>query len=68
MKCVICPGATDARHVRRQGIPAINFSPILETPMLLHAHNERIHIDMYKQGIDIIEKVLEAIANVPWNI
>ncbi|XP_035428662.2 aminoacylase-1-like [Spodoptera frugiperda] len=65
MKCVICPGATDARHVRRQGIPAINFSPILETPMLLHAHNERIHIDMYKQGIDIIEKVLEAIANVP---
>ncbi|XP_022816505.1 aminoacylase-1-like [Spodoptera litura] len=65
IKCVICPGATDARHVRRQGIPAINFSPILETPMLLHAHNERIHVDMYKKGIDIFENVLVAIANVP---
>ncbi|CAH1644523.1 unnamed protein product [Spodoptera littoralis] len=65
IKCVICPGATDARHVRRQGIPAINFSPILETPMLLHAHNERIHVNMYKKGIVIFENVLVAIANVP---
>ncbi|KAF9411737.1 hypothetical protein HW555_009528 [Spodoptera exigua] len=65
IKCLICPGATDARHIRRQGIPAINFSPIMDTPMLLHAHNERIHIDVFKKGIDIFENVLKAVANVP---
>uniref|UniRef100_A0A2A4JVA2 N-acyl-aliphatic-L-amino acid amidohydrolase n=1 Tax=Heliothis virescens TaxID=7102 RepID=A0A2A4JVA2_HELVI len=64
VKCVICPGATDARYVRAQGIPAINFSPIMNSPMLLHAHDEKIHVDVFKKGIDVIEKVVEAVANV----
>lgn len=57
-------GASDMRHVRRQGIPAINFSPLMDTPILVHDHDEKIHIDIYKKGIDIIEKVVEAVANV----
>lgn len=62
--CNVCPGTTDARFVRQQGIPVINFSPILNSPVLLHAHDERIHVDVFRQGIDIMEKVVEAVANI----
>ncbi|KAL0840110.1 hypothetical protein ABMA28_015418 [Loxostege sticticalis] len=62
--CMICPGATDARYVRKQGIPAIGFSPIVNTPRLLHAHDERIHVDEYRRGVRVMEKVLSAVANV----
>ena len=63
VRCVTCPGATDIRYVRRQGVPGISFSPLMDTPMLLHAHNERIHVDVFKTGIDVMEKVVEAVAN-----
>lgn len=33
-------GATDARYFRARGVPAIGFSPIANTPILLHDHNE----------------------------
>ncbi|XP_028162365.1 aminoacylase-1-like isoform X2 [Ostrinia furnacalis] len=64
MNCTICPGATDARFVRNQGIPVISFSPIINTPRLLHAHDERIHVDEYRRGISVMEKILTAVANV----
>ncbi|KAI8429189.1 hypothetical protein MSG28_007726 [Choristoneura fumiferana] len=64
INCVICPGTTDAIYVRQQGIPVISFSPILNTTPLLHAHDEMIHVDVFKQGIDIMEKTVQAIANV----
>ncbi|CAG4941322.1 unnamed protein product [Parnassius apollo] len=62
INCVICPGTTDARYIRRQGISAIGFTPIRNTPLLLHAHNERLHVDEFKKGIDVMEKVLQAVA------
>ena len=37
-------GTTDARYFRVRGVPAIGFSPIANTPILIHDHNEvRIH-------------------------
>ena len=36
----IFPASTDARYFRRQGFPAIGFSPMTNTPILLHDHNE----------------------------
>ncbi|XP_074286327.1 uncharacterized protein LOC141611638 isoform X2 [Silene latifolia] len=36
----IFPGGTDANFFRQQGIPAIGFSPIANTPSLAHGHNE----------------------------
>eukprot|EP00252_Welwitschia_mirabilis_P014451 TRINITY_DN3174_c0_g1_i2.p1 TRINITY_DN3174_c0_g1~~TRINITY_DN3174_c0_g1_i2.p1 ORF type:complete len:418 (+),score=62.69 TRINITY_DN3174_c0_g1_i2:91-1344(+) len=36
----IFPAATDARYVRKLGIPAFGFSPMANTPILLHDHNE----------------------------
>ncbi|KAM3961581.1 aminoacylase-1 [Aphomia sociella] len=64
IRCIVCPGATDARYVRKQGVPAIGLSPLLNTPILLHAHDERIHVEVYKTGIDIMEKIILAIANI----
>ena len=36
----ILSGSTDARYIRAKGIPAFGFSPIANTPILLHDHNE----------------------------
>lgn len=36
----IFPASTDARYFRLLGLPAISFSPMANTPILLHDHNE----------------------------
>ena len=36
----IFPASTDARNFRELGIPAFGFSPMANTPILLHDHNE----------------------------
>lgn len=36
----IFPAATDSRYVRQEGIIAFGFSPMANTPILLHDHNE----------------------------
>lgn len=39
-KMEIFPASTDARYFRLRGLPAIGFSPMANTPILLHDHNE----------------------------
>ncbi|XP_041982810.1 aminoacylase-1A-like [Aricia agestis] len=60
----IFPGATDSRYVRRVGIPALGFSPMNNTPVLLHDHDEFLHAHVYLRGIDIYTKLIPAVANV----
>lgn len=36
----IFAASTDARYFRELGIPAFGFSPMANTPILLHDHNE----------------------------
>jgi aminoacylase len=36
----ILASTTDARYLRQLGIPALGFSPMTNTPILLHDHNE----------------------------
>lgn len=46
----ILASTTDARFIRQFGIPALGFSPMANTPILLHEHNEVqfwIHILSY---------------------
>ena len=38
----IFPASTDARYFRERGLPAIGFSPMTNTPILLHDHDEVI--------------------------
>lgn len=60
----VFPGGTDSRFLREAGIPAIGFSPINNTPVLLHDHEEFLRADTYLKGVDIYKKVIPALANV----
>ncbi|TMW63755.1 hypothetical protein Poli38472_002696 [Pythium oligandrum] len=53
----VFPAATDSRYVRKLGIPALGFSPMSNTEVLLHEHNERLHKDTFLRGIDVYEAV-----------
>eukprot|EP01116_Phalansterium_solitarium_P018824 TRINITY_DN510_c1_g1_i1.p1 TRINITY_DN510_c1_g1~~TRINITY_DN510_c1_g1_i1.p1 ORF type:complete len:410 (+),score=169.18 TRINITY_DN510_c1_g1_i1:50-1279(+) len=59
----IFPAATDSRYIRDLGIPAFGFSPINNTPILLHDHNEFINERTFERGIDILVAVVRALAS-----
>ncbi|CAH1433464.1 unnamed protein product [Lactuca virosa] len=59
----IFPASTDARYFRMKGIPAIGFSPMANTPILLHDHNEFLNKEEYLKGIDVYESILKAFAS-----
>ncbi|XP_050364704.1 uncharacterized protein LOC126783302 isoform X1 [Argentina anserina] len=56
----IFPASTDARYFRLQGLPAIGFSPMANTPILLHDHNEFLNKDEYLKGINIYESIIKS--------
>ncbi|XP_017848050.1 aminoacylase-1-like [Drosophila busckii] len=60
----VCPGATDSRFIRQLGVPALGFSPINRTPILIHDHDEFLRADTYLEGIQIFKKLISAVANV----
>lgn len=64
MKPQIFPGGTDSRYVRGIGLPALGFSPINNTPVLLHDHDEYLGVNTFVRGINIYCKILQKIANV----
>ena len=52
-------GATDAKHVHRMGTSCLGFSPLrvsegFPIEQLVHGHNERIPIDGYMWGIQVL--------------
>ncbi|CAL0314818.1 unnamed protein product [Lupinus luteus] len=59
----VFPASTDARYFRIRGLPAIGFSPMANTPILLHDHNEFLHKDEYLKGIEIYESIIKAYAS-----
>ncbi|CAF0741611.1 unnamed protein product [Adineta steineri] len=67
MKCktnwTVFPAATDGRYLRGEGYPAIGFSPMINTPILLHDHNEYLHKDVFLHGIEIYVKLIENLTN-----
>lgn len=44
-------------------IPALGFSPLLNTIPKLHDHNEYINADTYLKGIEMYKKIIPSIAN-----
>ena len=61
----IFPAATDSRFIRQLGIPAFGFSPMANTPILLHEHNEYIDEGVFLEGIEVYEAVIKALADTP---
>ncbi|XP_044734617.1 aminoacylase-1-like [Chrysoperla carnea] len=64
LKPLIFPGGTDSRYIREVGLPAIGFSPMNNTPVLLHDHDEFLNSDVFLRGIDFYEKLIPVIANI----
>ncbi|XP_059622565.1 aminoacylase-1-like [Phlebotomus argentipes] len=60
---IICPATTDSPFLREVGIPALGFSPISNTPLLIHAHDEFIFAEGYLKGIEMYQKIIHKIAN-----
>ena len=58
----IFPAGTDSRFIRELGIPALGFSPMRKTPVLLHDHDEFLHKDIFLEGIAVYEKLIPALA------
>jgi aminoacylase len=63
IKPQVFPAGTDAAYLRGVGVPAIGFSPMNNTPILLHDHNEFLQADVYLKGIEIYSRILEKVAN-----
>ena len=50
-------------RIRQIGLPALGFSPINKTPILLHDHNEFLDESVFLRGIDIYEAIIPSLAN-----
>lgn len=59
----VFPGGTDSRYVRGVGKPALGFSPMNFTPVLLHDHNEFLKADTYLRGLEIYKTIIPKLAN-----
>lgn len=64
-KLAVFPAATDSRYLRNIGCPAIGFSPMNNTPVLLHDHNEFLNSGVFLRGIDIYVELLKSLGSVP---
>lgn len=51
-------------NFRQAGIPAIGFSPMINTPKRIHDHDEFLSADTFLRGIEIYEKLIPKLANV----
>uniref|UniRef100_A0A915DBZ4 Peptidase M20 dimerisation domain-containing protein n=1 Tax=Ditylenchus dipsaci TaxID=166011 RepID=A0A915DBZ4_9BILA len=56
---------TDARYIRQLNIPAIGLSPMINTPILLHDHDEYLAENTFLKGLQLYVKIIEGLANVP---
>lgn len=59
----ILASTTDARYMRQMGIPTLGFSPMKNTPILLHDHNEFLEACVYLKGIKVYESVISSLSS-----
>lgn len=60
----IFPAATDSRFLREKNIPAFGFTPLNNTPILLHDHNEFVNERVFERGVEILYRVVLDVANL----
>ena len=63
----VFPAATDGRHLREKGVPIVGISPLRNTPMLLHAHDEFLSVERFLEGLRVYELLIPSLANLPWS-
>ena len=60
----VFPAGTDGRFIRRAGVPCIGFSPIRNTPILLHDNDEFIFEQGFLEGIDVYIQIIKRLCDV----
>ncbi|XP_053612358.1 aminoacylase-1-like [Plodia interpunctella] len=65
---IVPPGSTDARHVRSEGTPAFGFSPMPNTPLLLHSVDEHLNAQTFLDGINIYQQIITNLASIPGSL
>ncbi|XP_045534641.1 aminoacylase-1-like [Papilio machaon] len=58
---------SDTTYLVNTGIPAFGLFPVLNTPLLVNAVNERLSLRSYLEGIRILEVVISRLANIADN-
>jgi acetylornithine deacetylase/succinyl-diaminopimelate desuccinylase-like protein len=56
------PGGTDSRFLRRKGIPAYGFNPVIldrEELATVHADNEKLSLDNLTLGMQVMREIVE---------
>ena len=61
----IFPAGTDSRFVRAMNVPCFGFSPMRNTPILLHDHDERLAVSEFLAGIGVYEELIRDMGNAP---
>lgn len=59
----ILASTTDARFIRQMGIPTLGFSPMKNTPILLHDHNEFLKDTVYLEGIKVYVSIIKSLSS-----
>ncbi|KAJ6846852.1 putative aminoacylase-1 [Iris pallida] len=59
----ILRSTTDARFIRQMGIPTLGFSPMANTPILLHEHNEFLRDSVFLNGIKVYEHIISSLSS-----
>ncbi|KAL4036290.1 hypothetical protein IC575_005018 [Cucumis melo] len=54
---------TDARFMRQMRIPVLGFSPMINTPILLHDHNEFLSDSVFIRGIKVYESLISSLSS-----
>uniref|UniRef100_A0A914R4E7 Uncharacterized protein n=1 Tax=Parascaris equorum TaxID=6256 RepID=A0A914R4E7_PAREQ len=49
----------------RKGYRSVGFSPMNKTPTLLHDHNEYIEESVFLRGVQLYEKIIARLADLP---
>ena len=60
----IFPAATDSRFLRALGIRAFGFSPMRNSSILLHEHDEYIDSSVYIEGCEVYIELIKALSSV----
>lgn len=55
---------TDNRFMRAQGIPGFGYSPMNNTPVTLHCHDEFLKAETYLEGIKTYKAIIFNVGNV----
>ncbi|XP_065203221.1 aminoacylase-1-like [Planococcus citri] len=63
-KPMISTGSGDIRYIREVGIPAIGFSPMINTPVLMHDHDEFLNEKIFLFGLDVYYNVIKNLASL----